>query len=65
MNVCITSYQSAMLLKGGPKTQMLQTRKGLEELGVNVTLYDSWKELKKGEKSTKEETKLKEMMLAR
>ncbi len=49
MNVCITSYQSAMLLKGGPKTQMLQTRKGLEELGVNVTLYDSWKELKKGD----------------
>ena len=49
MNVCITSYQSVMLLKGGPKTQMLQTRKGLEGLGVHVTPYDSWKELKKGD----------------
>lgn len=47
MNVCIASYQSAMLLKGGPKTQILQTKKGLESLGVNVTLFDSWEELRK------------------
>jgi glycosyltransferase involved in cell wall biosynthesis len=36
-----------MLLKGGPKTQMLQTKKGLESLGVRVTLFDSWEELRR------------------
>ncbi len=49
MNVCIASYQSAMLLKGGPKTQILQTKRGLESLGVTVTLFDSWEEIRKGQ----------------
>jgi glycosyltransferase involved in cell wall biosynthesis len=31
-----------MMLKGGPKTQLLQTKAELERLGVNVTLFDSW-----------------------
>jgi glycosyltransferase involved in cell wall biosynthesis len=49
MNVCIATYQSTMLLKGGPKTQILQTGKGLEGLGVKVSYYDTWEELKKGD----------------
>jgi glycosyltransferase involved in cell wall biosynthesis len=42
MNVCIATYHSVMMLKGGPKTQLLQTKTELERLGVNVTLFDSW-----------------------
>jgi glycosyltransferase involved in cell wall biosynthesis len=42
MNVCIATYQSVMMLKGGPKTQLLQTKAELERLGVNITLFDSW-----------------------
>jgi len=42
MNVCIATYQSVMMLKGGPKTQLLQTKAELERLGVNATLFDSW-----------------------
>jgi glycosyltransferase involved in cell wall biosynthesis len=44
MNVCLATYQSVMLLKGGPRTQILQTKRWLEERGVNVTLFESWKE---------------------
>jgi glycosyltransferase involved in cell wall biosynthesis len=36
-----------MLLKGGPRTQIFQTKKGLEDLGVNVTLFESWQDFKK------------------
>ncbi len=42
MNVCLATYQSISLLKGGPRTQILQTKKGLEGLGVGVSLYDAW-----------------------
>ncbi|HZY11062.1 MAG TPA: glycosyltransferase family 4 protein [Bacteroidota bacterium] len=42
MNVCLASYQSVMLLKGGPRTQIFQTKEGLEKLGINVSLFDSW-----------------------
>lgn len=45
MNVCFVSYQSVMLLKGGPNTQIIQTKKGLEKLGVNVSFFESWKEI--------------------
>lgn len=47
MNVCFISYQSVMMLKGGPRTQILQTKEELEKLGVNVSLFDSWKEFHK------------------
>ena len=35
-----------MLLKGGPRTQILQTKRCLEECGVNVSLFESWKDLR-------------------
>ncbi|MGB2868533.1 MAG: glycosyltransferase [Bacteroidota bacterium] len=38
-----------MMLKGGPRTQILQTKVELENLGVKVALFDSWQEFKKGE----------------
>ena len=47
MNVCLATYQSAMALKGGPKTQIFQTKRCLEDLGVSVTLFESWSELQK------------------
>jgi glycosyltransferase involved in cell wall biosynthesis len=37
-----------MMLKGGPRTQILQTKRGLEQLGVNVSLFESWQEFDKG-----------------
>ena len=49
MNICLASYQSIMMLKGGPRTQILQTKTELEKLGVNVTLFDSWQEFRKGD----------------
>ena len=45
MNVCFASYQSVMMLKGGPRTQILQTRHCLEQLGVKVSLFESWRDL--------------------
>src|SRR6266849_4230714 len=47
MNVCLASYQSVMLLKGGPRTQILQTKRCLEQLGVSVSLFASWDNFKK------------------
>ena len=47
MNVCLASYQSVMMLKGGPRTQILQTKRCLEQLGVNVTLFESWHDFRK------------------
>lgn len=47
MKILFASYQSVMLLKGGPRTQILKTKKYLENLGVNVTLHDPWKEISK------------------
>ena len=38
-----------MILRGGPRTQIFQTKKNLEDLGVQVSLFDSWKEFKKEE----------------
>lgn len=44
MHVCFATYQSVNLLKGGPRTQILQTKKALETLGVQVSLFESWQE---------------------
>ncbi|MBI4810387.1 MAG: glycosyltransferase, partial [Ignavibacteriales bacterium] len=48
MNVYFASYQSIMLLKGGPRTQILQTKQGLEKLGVKVSFFETWQELQAG-----------------
>lgn len=49
MNICLATYQSAMLLNGGPRTQVLQTKRCLEQLGVTVSLFESWKEFRPDE----------------
>jgi len=36
-----------MMLRGGPQTQIFQTKRCLERLGVGVTLFDSWQELRR------------------
>lgn len=45
MRVCFVTYPAVMLLKGGPKTQLFQTKYGLERLGVEVDLHNPWREL--------------------
>ena len=47
MNVCFATYHSVMMLKGGPRTQVFQTKECLERLGVGVTLFESWAEFRK------------------
>ena len=47
MNVCLASYQSVMMLKGGPRTQILETKKGLEALGIKVSLFETGQDLGK------------------
>ncbi len=42
MRVCLATYQSVMLLRGGPSTQILQTKRCLEQLGVKASLFESW-----------------------
>ncbi len=49
MKVFLATYQSVMMLKGGPRTQVLETKAALEKLGVEVQLYDMWQTLKKGD----------------
>jgi glycosyltransferase involved in cell wall biosynthesis len=49
MHICLATYHSVMMLKGGPRTQILQMKRCLEERGVKVSLFDSWAEYKKDE----------------
>lgn len=44
MRVCFATYSAVMMLKGGPRTQVLQTKEELQRLGVTVDLLDSWSE---------------------
>jgi glycosyltransferase involved in cell wall biosynthesis len=44
MRVLFATHQAVGLRQGGVRTQMLQTKAALEELGVTVTLYEMWKE---------------------
>jgi glycosyltransferase involved in cell wall biosynthesis len=46
MKILFASYQAVMLLKGGPRTQIFNTKKHLEELGVRVTFHDPWKDVR-------------------
>lgn len=47
MKICLASYQSVMMLKGGPRTQILETKRGLEALGMNVSLFEADQDLTK------------------
>ena len=42
MNISIVSYHTVDIKHGGPRTQILQTKKHLEKLGLRVQLYDIW-----------------------
>jgi glycosyltransferase involved in cell wall biosynthesis len=46
MRICLATYQAVMMLKGGPRTQILQTKEELERLGVEVSLFDGWEEFR-------------------
>jgi glycosyltransferase involved in cell wall biosynthesis len=49
MKVCLATYQAVMMLKGGPRTQILQSKAELEQLGVRATLFNGWKEFRRNE----------------
>ncbi len=49
MKVCLATYQAVMMLKGGPRTQVLQSKAALEELGVRASLFNAWKEFRPGD----------------
>lgn len=42
MRIHLASYQSIMLNRGGPTYKLLHTKKALEEIGIDVKLYDMW-----------------------
>jgi len=42
MRIFLASYQSIMLNRGGPTFKILHIKKALEELGVDVRLFDMW-----------------------
>ena len=42
MNISIASYHTVDIKHGGPRTQILQTKKSLEKLGVRVELFNMW-----------------------
>ena len=39
MNISFISYHTVDIKHGGPRTQILQTKKHLEKLGLKVQLY--------------------------
>jgi len=49
MKILFASYQAVMLLKGGPRTQILRTRKHLEDLGVSIVLHDPWQDIRRSD----------------
>ena len=42
MRIHLASYQSIMLNRGGPTYKLIHTKKALEEMGVDVKLFDMW-----------------------
>ena len=44
MHILFATSQATALMRGGVRTQVLQTKEALEQLGVHVTLFDSWKD---------------------
>jgi glycosyltransferase involved in cell wall biosynthesis len=43
MNIVMTSYDSISVDHGGPRVQLFETKKWLEQYGVSVSLFDRWK----------------------
>jgi glycosyltransferase involved in cell wall biosynthesis len=44
MHVLFATSQATALTRGGVRTQVLQTKDALENLGVHVTLFDTWRD---------------------
>lgn len=42
MTIHIGGYQALSILRGGPRTQILQTAKALQKMGLEVRLFDPW-----------------------
>ncbi len=42
MSIYIASYQSIMLNRGGPTYKLLHVKKALEDIGIDVKLFDMW-----------------------
>ncbi len=42
MTVYVSGYQAVAILRGGPLTQIRETVRGLQEIGVDVKYFDSW-----------------------
>ena len=42
MTIHVGGYQALSILRGGPRTQVLQTMKGLQRMGLDVRLFDPW-----------------------
>lgn len=49
MHVLFAANQATALTRGGVHTQVLQTREALENLGVHVTLFDTWRNFQANE----------------
>jgi glycosyltransferase involved in cell wall biosynthesis len=43
MRIALASYQSLMLIRGGPHVKLIQTLRHLKKLNVDVEYYDMWK----------------------
>lgn len=48
MKITLACYESLSMIHGGPRVQVLQTKRGLEELGVEVSLLNPWEQFGKG-----------------
>ena len=49
MHVLFATSQATALTRGGVRTQVLQTKEALENLGVHVTLFDTWRNFQANE----------------
>jgi len=49
MHILFVTNQAAVMMKGGVRTQVFQTKEALENLGVHVTLFDTWRDFNPNE----------------
>ena len=49
MHVLFATSQATALTRGGVRTQVLQTKEALENIGVHVTLFDTWRNFEANE----------------
>jgi glycosyltransferase involved in cell wall biosynthesis len=49
MHVLFATSQATALTRGGVRTQVLQTKEALEQLGVRVTLFEPWRDFQASE----------------